>query len=173
MSPVSQNPKPTQDPSRRDDLIVMLLNGGAATNAIARYIVDAFAAETVAERDTEIMRWLGKKAREYRSTSNKQDALRAETCTLMASKISRGAVRPNNTLLPARVEPTFFEPGREYRATEHADLRYRCLSVDAHPETGELRAFGWRFNARTGKWRPSSLNHEDWACCGWAEDGVS
>lgn len=35
--------------TRRDDLLVMLLHGGASTNSIARYVVDAFAAEVRAE----------------------------------------------------------------------------------------------------------------------------
>jgi hypothetical protein len=43
----------SSNPSRRDDLMVMLLHGGAATNAIARHVVDAFAAEVRAEMAAE------------------------------------------------------------------------------------------------------------------------
>jgi seryl-tRNA synthetase len=46
------------------------------------------------DRDMEIVRWLGKKAREYRSTGARQHALQADAVELMASKITRGAVRP-------------------------------------------------------------------------------
>ncbi|MFG2225344.1 hypothetical protein [Streptomyces sp. NPDC048644] len=51
-------------------------------------------AAIVAERDTQIVAWLHKKAREYRSTGSRQHALQAETIDQMASKIQRGAVRP-------------------------------------------------------------------------------
>lgn len=42
----------------------------------------------------EVAVWLGKKAREFRSTRSRQHALQAETLEQMASKIRRGAVRP-------------------------------------------------------------------------------
>lgn len=51
MSSSSQNPD--RAPSRRDDLLLMLLHGGAATNAIAKHVVDAFAAEVRAENLNE------------------------------------------------------------------------------------------------------------------------
>lgn len=50
------------------------------------------------ERDAETIAWLGKKAREYRSTGSKQHAVQADAVDLMASKLARGAVRPNNLL---------------------------------------------------------------------------
>jgi hypothetical protein len=37
----------SQNLSRRDDLLLMLLHGGAASNAIATHVVDAFTYETV------------------------------------------------------------------------------------------------------------------------------
>lgn len=67
----------------------------------------------------------------------------------------------------ADATPDFFQPGREYQATLHAELRFRCLATGAHPDEGHLLAFGWRHNARTAQWRPSSLDRSDWACCGW------
>jgi hypothetical protein len=51
-------------------------------------------AEVRQERDAEIVAWLIKKAREYRSTGSKQHALQADVIEVMASKIQRGAVRP-------------------------------------------------------------------------------
>jgi hypothetical protein len=45
-----------------------------------------------AERDIEIVVWLGKKAREYRSTGSAQHKLQADAVEVMASKIARGAV---------------------------------------------------------------------------------
>jgi hypothetical protein len=50
-----------------------------------------------AERDIEIVVWLGKKAREYRSTGGQQHRLQADAVDVMASKIARGAVRPAGT----------------------------------------------------------------------------
>lgn len=49
--------------------------------------------EVRAERDAEIIAWLIKKAREYRSTTSHQHKLQAEAIERMASKIQRGAVR--------------------------------------------------------------------------------
>ncbi|MFG2722681.1 hypothetical protein ACGFW5_30945 [Streptomyces sp. NPDC048416] len=49
--------------------------------------------EVRAERDAEIITWLIKKAREYRSTGSRQHELQAEAIERMASKIQRGAVR--------------------------------------------------------------------------------
>jgi hypothetical protein len=45
-----------------------------------------------AERDIEIVVWLGKKAREYRSTGSAQHKLQADAVEVMASTIARGAV---------------------------------------------------------------------------------
>lgn len=53
--------------------------------------------EIRAERDAEIIAWLGKKAREHRSTGSRKSALQADVIELMASKLARGAVRANNT----------------------------------------------------------------------------
>ena len=50
-----------------------------------------------AERDAEITAWLRKKARDYRSIGSRQHAMQADAIETMASTISRGAVRPNNT----------------------------------------------------------------------------
>ncbi|MGW5430411.1 hypothetical protein ACWET9_24845 [Streptomyces sp. NPDC004059] len=94
--------------------------------------------------------------------AGKFDAHRAEVLT----EVTTSAYACPCRVLP---EPGFFEPGREYHATEHATLRFRCLTVDTHPDTGERRAFGWRMNERTGLWRPSCLDPDDWACCDWTE----
>ncbi|MFI8351233.1 hypothetical protein [Streptomyces sp. NPDC085596] len=125
------------------------------------------------ERDMEIVRWLGKKAREYRATGGRQNADRADTLELMASKITRGAVRPNNVMLPAGVQPTFFEPGRTY--TENAPFRapegranFQCVAVATHPTTGTRRALGFEQPGAGGRWSSSSMRDEEWAD-GWVE----
>jgi broad-specificity NMP kinase len=61
-------------------------------------LLDNLRAEVIAERDAETIAWLGKKAREYRSTGRKQQALQADAIDTMASKLKRGAVRANNLL---------------------------------------------------------------------------
>ena len=66
--------------------------------------------------------------------------------------------------------PDFFKPGRTYRSRRCGDFRFRCLALDTHPDTGVLRAFGWRYSARPDVWRPADLDANDWACCGWTDD---
>jgi hypothetical protein len=132
---------------------------------MAKASIDDFAAEVVADRDTEIMRWLGKKAREYRTTGRKADRERADLILSLASKISRGAVRPNNTRLPADVSPTFFEPGRSYtRGRWH----FICLSVAAAPWDGQVRATGF-LDRGDGTGTVHGMTRDDWENDGWTE----
>jgi len=65
--------------------------------------------------------------------------------------------------------PDFFQPGRTYRSRRCGDFQFRCLAIDTHPDTGVLRAFGWRYSARPNVWRPTDLDADDWSCCGWAD----
>lgn len=136
----------------------------------ATQLVDA----VTVERDAEIMRWLGKKAREYRATGRKADQERADLITKLASQISRNAVRPNNTLLPTGVKPTFFEPGRTYtHVDDGTDWRFRCDTITTHPEDGELTALGWRFFK--GVWSECAYGVDDWEInllAGLAEEAV-
>lgn len=48
-----------------------------------------------AARDAQVIAWLGKKAREYRSTRGREHALQAEVLERMADKVRRGAIRPD------------------------------------------------------------------------------
>lgn len=61
-------------------------------------IARAVYAEIRGERDAEIIAWLGKKAAEYRAAGSRDQKLQANAIDTMASKIWRGAVRPNNVL---------------------------------------------------------------------------
>lgn len=45
-----------QDPTRREDLLFMLLHGGAASPAIAERVVDNAIAEALAEQEAELAR---------------------------------------------------------------------------------------------------------------------
>jgi hypothetical protein len=115
-----------------------------------------------AERDAEILYWLGKKALEYRATGRKQDLARADVIAEMASKISRGAVRTNNTLLPEGVTASFFQPGHTYTDPAPAyDWQFRCDTVTVHPDTGERVALGWR--RHHGEWEPYAYDEADYS----------
>ncbi|MGW0552322.1 hypothetical protein [Streptomyces altiplanensis] len=50
-------------------------------------------AEVLREAQSEVVEYLVKKAREYRSTGSQQHAMQADAIETMASKIQRGAVR--------------------------------------------------------------------------------
>ncbi|MFF7142304.1 hypothetical protein ACFZB5_13780 [Streptomyces nodosus] len=156
--------------STRARLIAYLCQTGLSTPR-AEANLDALTAKVVADRDAEIMRWLGKKAREYRSTGSKQHAMQADTIDLLASKISRGAVRPDNTRLPAGIEPAFFEPGRAYTS---GTREFRCVAVSPSPTTGEPRALGWKLapvHDGVHRWHAIALDSDDWKHGGWTEVG--
>ena len=87
----------------------------------------------------EVVAWLVKKAREFRANGESQQA---DTASLLASKVARGAVRPNNLrMLP----PDFFEPDHAY--THRDGSTFRCVAVTAHPQTGERLAMGWHIDS--------------------------
>lgn len=50
-------------------------------------------AEAIQAAKLEVVGWLAKKAREYRSTGSRQHALQADAIATLASKVDRGAVR--------------------------------------------------------------------------------
>lgn len=114
----------------RDELYELAQWGDDRT---ANQKIDNFRAQVLAEADllpkADVVAWLTKKAREGTPVWD------------LASKVERGAIRPNNLrMLP----PDFFEPGRTY--TNHhyiGDYRFQCVTVTAHPTTGERVAIGW------------------------------
>ncbi|SEO82871.1 hypothetical protein [Actinacidiphila rubida] len=52
----------------------------------------------------------------------------------------------------------FFQPGHAY--THHDGSDFECVTVAAHPNTGEQRAFGWRI--RNGRTEGATLDPDDW-----------
>lgn len=56
------------------------------------------------------------------------------------------------------ITPDFFKPGHSYTHRDGSD--FRCLTVAAHPNTGEQRAFGWRI--RNGWTEGATLDPDDW-----------
>ncbi|WP_394436178.1 hypothetical protein [Streptomyces sp. SGAir0957] len=116
---------------------------------------------------SEVTAWLIKKSREFYAHGEPK---RAETAAILASKVSRGAIRPDN--LRTLPDPGFFEAGRIYRSSRHADLRFDCLTIDVDPATRETCAIGWRFGAPDEDARKreiAALDVGDWACCGWTD----
>lgn len=116
----------------------------------AREALDAYRANVLAEADllpkADVVAWLVKKARE------------ATPVGVLASKVERGAVRPDNLrMLPAN----FFEPGRTYTdgtgyTAPEITTVFRVEHVTRHPDRGHLRAVGW---SRTGE--PGAKWHGD------------
>lgn len=107
---------------------------------------------------SEVTAWLTKKAREFRAAGERQQA---DTAALLASKVARGAVRPNNLrMLPA----SFFEPDRIY---ERPRWRFECHAVAPNPDDGQLRAIGFLYRVG-GMAMVIGLGCEDWAK-GWTE----
>lgn len=68
-------------------------------------VIGAFRAEVRAERDAEIVAWLGKKAREY-GQSNRENRAKAEAVGRMADKLGRGAV-PDQGRAAQELDPEF------------------------------------------------------------------
>ena len=131
-----------------------------ATELNAR--LDAHRTEVLAE----VTAWLIKKAREYRAAIRKQERAQGDTCAVLASKIARGAIRPNNLrMLP---NPGFFEVDRVYAS---GTWKFRCEAISPAPGTGERRALGWTDTPVYGvhHWHATALDPDDWEHGGWTD----
>jgi len=125
--------------AEQTELIVLALRDHAA-------MVEEDARAFLAEHDAcnrddvlaEVTAWLVKKAREFRAGGRKADRAQADTVAVLASKIARGAIRPDNLrMLP---DPGFFEVDRTY---QYRGDQFRVLALDPHPVRGDLTAIGW------------------------------
>lgn len=124
--------------------------------------LDAYRAEVLAEHDghvrtatlTEVTTWLVKKAREFHASSRKREREQGDTCAVLASKIARGAVRPDNLrMLP---DPGFFEVDRTYEREHHGDtIRFLVEYVSTSPDGRHRVAHGWRTRSWDPGWEPS------------------
>lgn len=76
--------------ARGEDLAAAVAGWGRARSRVAE--LEAANSSLIANRDAQIIAWLGKKAREY-GTSNRENRAKAEAVARMADKLSRGAVR--------------------------------------------------------------------------------
>ena len=128
----------------------------------ARRILDAHRAEVLAE----VTAWLVKKAREFHVSSRKREREQGDTCAVLASKIARGAVRPDNLrMLP---DAGFFEVDRSYVS---GTCQFRCEAITPSPGTGEVRALGWKRSPMHGThlWHAVALDPDDWEHGGWTD----
>lgn len=148
----------------RAEAIVLALRHDGLTEDEARASLAEHDAGIRDDVLAEVTAWLVKKAREFRAGGRKADRAQADTVAVMASKIARGAVHPDNVLrLP---DPGFFEADRTYRSN---GWLFRVLSLDVHPHSGDLHAVGWALNPRTDRWAPASLARFDWEHSEWAD----
>ncbi|MFI2426560.1 hypothetical protein ACH5A7_21100 [Streptomyces sp. NPDC018955] len=126
--------------------------GGDPASATA--LLDAYRAEVLAERDTQFVAWLLKKAREYPTSPARQEKA-ADAIARLADKVARGAVRPNN------LRTDFFQPGHTYtHVDDGTDWKFRVDTVTTHPEDGERTALGWRHFR--GTWEPYAYGEDDY-----------
>lgn len=151
---------------RAEYIVQCIRDSGSMYEADAR----AFLAEHDAcRRDdilAEVAAWLVKKAREFRAGGRKADRAQADTVACMASKISRGAVRPDNLrMLP---DAGFFEVDHSYTS---GTCTFRCEAISPSPGTGEPRALGWRFAPvyDVHHWHAVALDPDDWTHGGWTD----
>lgn len=93
-----------KDPTRREDLLFMLLHGGAASESIACHVVDNAIAEAVSPLAAEVQR-----LREERHSTNEALSEAAE-----ALRVQRDRIAELETLLSDRSEPDVDGAGRTY-----------------------------------------------------------
>lgn len=126
---------------------------------IREMLIHAHRAEVLAEATT----WLIKKAREFYAVDTRRSEAQGNALAAMASKIARGAVRPNNQrMLP---QPVFFEVDRTYFREHHGDrIEFHVSSVDVAPDGAKYTAFGWRRRAGQ-EWEPTDADD----LTGWTE----
>jgi len=126
-------------------IVSQLASRRGGSEAAAKALVDAHRAQVLAGADllpkADVVAWLTKKARE--NTPIEQ----------LASKVARGAVRPDNLrMLPA----TFFEADRTYIREHHGDtIRFLVEYVSTSPDGRQEVAHGWRTRSWDPGWEPS------------------
>lgn len=128
----------------------------------AEQLVDAHRTEVLAE----VTAWLVKKAREFYAIGTRKSSYQGSAVSAMASKIQRGAVRPNNLrMLP---DPGFFETDHTYVS---GTKQFRCEAISTSPGTGERRALGWQYAPVSGvhHWYAIALDPDDWTHGDWTD----
>ena len=125
----------------------------------AQDALDAHRAEVLAEADllpkAHVVAWLVKKAREFRSLGHEQGRAQADAVAAMASKVARGAIRPDNL---RRLPATFFEADLTYIS---GGSRFVCVAVTVDPKAGDREAWGW-LHRSNGTRRMQRMWDDDW-----------
>jgi len=132
-------------PEQQTEYIVQCIReGGSMYEEDARKFLAEHDAHVLAEADllpkAHVVAWLTKHARENTPVWQ------------LASKVDRGAVRPNNLrMLPA----TFFEAGHTYTdgtgySAPEVTTVFHVEHVTRHPDRGHLRAIGWSRSGEPG-----------------------
>jgi hypothetical protein len=131
----------------------------------AEQLVDAHRTEVLAE----VVTWLVKKAREFHAVGTRKSEAQANAVAAMASKISRGAVRLNNTrMLP---DAGFFETDHTYqRDNKPLDdttwiFKVAAIATDPH---GRGVAFGF-LSRDDALWIAHAEGAGSWAKDGWTD----
>ena len=111
--------------------------------------MEADRSTVIADRDGQIIAWLGKKAGEYRSAPRADQESAAGAIARMADKLSRGAVRP-----PLSRGPDPLVVSRYDTAMEPAPEDEQVFIVGAIDETGRPVAlqFTREDRAKVGQW---------------------
>lgn len=149
-------------PEQTDYIVQCLRTAGSMHEKDARSFLAEHDAGVRTETLAEVTAWLIKKAREFHVSSRKREREQGDLCAVLASKIARGAVRPDNL----RMLPTagFFEADRTYR---HSAWVFRCDAVIANPNNGERTAIGWSW-FEVGHGQVVSYTDAHWAD-GWTD----
>ncbi|MGW0837093.1 hypothetical protein [Streptomyces prunicolor] len=115
-----------------------------------RRILNSHREEVLAEVTT----WLIKKAREFHAASRKAERMQGDTCAILASKIARGAVRPDNLRMLSQAG--FFEVDHTYQREHHGDtIHFLVECVSTSPDGRYRVAHGWRNRSWEPGWEPS------------------
>ena len=162
--------------SARDELrryVHLLADMWTPAEVTDKRVEDLYAvvrAEALAEADllpkADVVAWLLKRAHEYPAASPESvpDAI-----ARLASKVDRGAVRPDNVsvtggtvlTIPVHAAPDFYQVGHTYtHVDDGTDWAFRVDAITAHPEDGERTALGWRHFR--GEWTEYAYGEDDW-----------
>lgn len=117
----------------REDLATVLVNGGAATNALATGLIDAYRAEVLREaeakaREVVAKLWGGGVTQQQLDRTDGARAVELEIGLLAAGQTATTA-------------PDFFQPDHSY--TRYDGTTFQCFTVTTTPWNGRALAIGW------------------------------
>lgn len=114
----------------------------------------------------DVVAWLVKKSREFQSAGGAMRGAQADAVAALASKVARGAIRPDNLRMLPATAADFFQPGRTYGREHHAaTIRFLVRNVDESPCGTYKVAFGWSVEDGETTWSP--FDSDDFG--GWSD----